>query len=123
MLTCTRCGKELKEDDAYSYQGKPVCDDCLMDIGLTPHSCDPWAEYVDTADRKRHGKTGTDGLSETETKIYNFVKEQGKATRKQVENALGMSGTELAELLTALMHNELIKEASEGGKQYLVVIG
>lgn len=122
MINCSRCGRELTEDKAYNSQGKVLCEDCLMDIGLNPHNCDPWAEYVDTADRKRHGVTGTTGLTEKETKIYDFVKEKGKATRQQVMAGLGLSETEVAELLTSLMHNELIKEASEDGKQYLVII-
>ena len=123
MIKCSRCGRELTEDQAYNYQGKPMCDDCLMDVGLSPHGCDPWATYVDTAARKRHGMTGPAGLTETETKIYDFIKEKGKATRQQVTAALGFSEAELAELLTSLMHNELVKEASEGTQQYLVIIG
>jgi predicted HTH transcriptional regulator len=100
-----------------------MCDDCLMDVGLNPHNCDPWAEYVDTADRKRHGLTGSAGLTEAEKNIYDFVKEKGKATRQQVMAGLNLSATELEDRLTALLHNELVKEASEVGKQYLVVIG
>ena len=122
-MKCSRCGRALTEDQAYNYQGKPICDDCLMDVGLSPHGCDPWAEYVDTADRKRHGKTGTAGLSQTETKMYEFVKAQGKATRTQVAAAIGLTEEELAEKLTPLLHSELIKEASEGNQQFLIVIG
>jgi len=125
VIKCSRCGRELTEDKAYNYQGKVMCEDCLMDVGLSPHNCDPWAEYVDTADRRRHGVTGPAGLTEAETKIYDFIKEKGKgkATRQQVMAGLNLSATELQEQLTAMLHNELVKEASEGGKQYLVIIG
>jgi hypothetical protein len=122
-MNCSRCGRELTEDKAYNYQGKVMCDDCLMDVGLSPHNCDPWAEYVDTADRKRHGVTGPAGLTEAEKNIYDFVKEKGKATRQQVMAGLNLSATELEDRLTAMLHDELVKEASEGGKQYLVIIG
>jgi hypothetical protein len=123
MVNCSRCGRELTGDEAYNYQGKPICDDCLMDVGLSPHGCDPWAEYIDTADRKRHGVTGPAGLSEIETYIYNFIKEKGKATRQQVSKGVGLSTVELDEKLTALLHSELVKEASEGNSQYLIAIG
>jgi hypothetical protein len=123
MINCSRCGRELTEDQAYNSQGKVMCDDCLMDVGLSPHNCDPWAEYVDTADRKRHGVTGTAGLTEAEKNIYDFIKANGKATRQQVMDGLKLSATELEDKLTSLLHSELIKEASEGGNQYLVVIG
>ena len=121
-MKCSRCGRELTQDKAYNYQGRVMCEDCLMDIGLSPHGCDPWAEYVDTADRIRHGVTGPAGLTEAETRIYDFVKEKGKATRQEVMKELGLSEFELDGLLTALMHNELVKEASEGKQQYLVII-
>lgn len=122
-MKCSRCGRELTEDQAYNYQGKVMCDDCLMDVGLSPHNCDPWAEYADTADRKRHGVTGSAGLTEAETMIYDFIKEKGKATRQQVMAGLNLSAIELEDRLTAMLHNRLVKEASEGGKQYLVAIG
>lgn len=121
-MKCSRCGRELNEDQAYNYRGKPLCEDCMMDIGLSPHECDPWATYVDQADRIRHGIEGPIGLNEMETKIYDFVKEKGKATRKDVSEAVGLSDDELAAQLTSLLHNELVKDVSDGVQQYLMVI-
>jgi hypothetical protein len=40
-----------------------------MDVGLSLKECDPWATYVDTSARKRHGLTGTAGLTEMEAKV------------------------------------------------------
>ncbi len=121
-MNCSRCGRELTEDKAYNYQGKVMCEDCLMDVGLSPHNCDPWAEYVDTADRIRHGVTGPAGLTEAETKIYDFIKEKGKATRQEVMAGLNLTAVELQAQLTAMLHAELVKEASEDKQQYLVII-
>ncbi len=122
-MNCSRCGRQLTEDKAYTYQGKPMCEDCLMDVGLSPHDCDPWASYVDTSDRKRHGLTGTAGLTETEAKVYDFIKATGQATRQEVMAGLGLSERELEAQLTALMHSELVKEGSEGKQRYLIAIG
>ncbi len=94
-----------------------------MDIGLSIKECDPWATYVDTGARKRHGQTGAAGLTETEAKIYEFVKNQGKATRQEVMKHLGLSELDLKAQLLPLMHSELIKEHSEGGRMYLIPIG
>ena len=121
-MNCSRCGRQLTEDKAYIHQGKIMCEDCLMDIGLSLKECDPWATYVDTADRKRHGLTGAAGLTETEAKVYAFIKAKGRATRQEVLEGLGLSQKELDAQLIALMHSELVKEGSEGKLQYLVPI-
>ena len=34
--SCSRCGKKLFENDVYTYEGKPMCDDCAMKAGLFP---------------------------------------------------------------------------------------
>ncbi|MDO8577847.1 MAG: hypothetical protein Q7R50_01560 [Dehalococcoidales bacterium] len=122
-MKCSRCGRELTEDKAYNYQGKVMCEDCLMDVGLNPHNCDPWATYVDTAARKRHGVTGAAGLTEPEKRVYDFIKSKGRATRQEVMEGLAFTEQELRDRLIGLLHNELVKEASEGGKQFLVIIG
>jgi hypothetical protein len=44
----SRCGRELSEEQVYAYQGKPYCDDCLMETGLHAGRCEPWASYLAT---------------------------------------------------------------------------
>ena len=122
-MNCSRCNRELAEDRAYVYQGKVFCEDCLMEIGLSIKECDPWATYVETAGRKRHGRTDATGLSEMQAKIYEFVKSKGRATREEVMSSLGLSEQDLQAQLVTLMHSELIKERGEGGNLYLVPIG
>jgi len=122
LLKCSRCHRELTEDKSYVNQGKIYCDDCLMDTGLSTKDCDPWATYVDTAGRKRHGETGAAGMTDEETKIYKYIKGRGWATRQEVMQSFSLSETDLSLQLLPLMHSELIKERSEGGRQYLVAI-
>ena len=123
IMKCSRCGKEISEDQSYVYQGKVMCDDCLMDIGLSAKECDPWATYVDTHTRERLGQTGAEGLTETEKKVYEYVKGKGRATREEVMESLGISEFELDAQLAPLKHSELVKEHSEGDKMYLIPIG
>jgi len=122
-MKCERCGREISEDQSYVHQGKVLCDDCLMDIGLSIKECDPWATYVDTHTRERSGQTGTEGLTETERKVYEFIKSKGRATREEVMANLSLSELELKAQLVPLMHSELVKEHSEGDKMYLIPIG
>ena len=120
-MKCSRCGKSIPKDRSYVHQGKLYCEDCLMDIGLSSRECDPWATYVDKRTKERAGLTGTEGLTEMEKKVYDFVKSKGRVTRKEVMKNLGLSETDLKVQLVPLMHADLIKERSEGGKMYLII--
>jgi DNA-directed RNA polymerase specialized sigma subunit len=119
-MKCSRCGRNVTEEQSHVYQGKVMCDDCLMDIGLSVKDCDPWATYVDT--RQRQGLNAAEGLSEMEKKVYEFVKRKGKATRKEVMKNLRLSEADLNAQLLPLMHSDLLKEHAEGDKTYLIPI-
>ncbi|MFH1383151.1 MAG: hypothetical protein ABIH70_09730 [Chloroflexota bacterium] len=121
-MKCSRCGRELTEDQSFVYQGKVMCENCVMDVGLTLKQCDPWATFVETSSRKRRGLVGSAGLNETEAKIYDFVKSKGKTTREEVMANLGLTAVDLNAQLVPLMHSELVKELGEKGKLYLVPI-
>jgi len=119
-MKCSRCGRELSEEQVYAYQGKPYCDDCLMEVGLHAGRCEPWASYLAT--KERAGKTGVEGLTELQKTVYSFIKNKGKATREEVRKNLKLSEYEIDAQLTPLMFSELVKERSEGGKTYLVTV-
>ena len=122
-MQCNRCNRQLTEDQSYMHQEKVFCEDCLMDVGLSLKECDPWATYVDTRTRAHSGYKGTEGLTETEKKVYDHVKNKGKITREEVMVDLNLSDTELKTQLVPLMHSELIKEIGEGGNLYLITVG
>jgi len=121
-MQCSHCHKEITESQAYVNKGKVYCEDCLMDIGLSGQECDPWATYVDHRTREQAGEKGTAGLTEMEKKVYDFVKEKGKATRVETMKALKMTETELQLQLIPMLHADIMKEKSEGREQYLVII-
>ena len=121
-MICSRCGREITEEQAYVHQHNVFCEDCLMDIGLTIKECDPWSTYVDTRTRERAGLTGAEGLSETEQKVYEFIKSQGRATRAEVMANLALSEVDLKSQLVSLMHSDLIKELGEGDEMYLIPV-
>ena len=61
-------------------------------------------------------------LTDTEKKIYEFIKSKGKVTRQDVMKKFSFSDEELKAQLITLMHSEMVKERSEAGKQYLTII-
>jgi predicted HTH transcriptional regulator len=94
-----------------------------MDAGLSMKECDPWATYVDKRSGVQPGMKRAEMLTETERSVYDFVKGRGRVTREEVMEGLGLSETDLKVQLVPLMHSELVKEAGEGGKLYLVSVG
>jgi len=119
-MKCSRCGREISERQTYAYQGKPFCEDCLMEVGLHAGKCEPWASYLSS--KERSGFAGTDGLSPLQQKVYTFIKDRGKVTRDEVKENLNLSESELDAQLTPLFHAELVKERGEGGSLYLVTV-
>jgi len=35
-MTCSRCGKEILEDQVYTHKGKRMCDDCYLSLSRFP---------------------------------------------------------------------------------------
>ena len=64
-MKCSRCSREITEEEAFAYEGKELCEDCLMEIGLHPKECEPWATYLAT--RERTGMKSAEGLTDLES--------------------------------------------------------
>jgi hypothetical protein len=118
-MKCSRCGRELSEEQVYAYQGKPYCDDCLMETGLHAGRCEPWASYLAT---KELGGKGAEALTGLQKQIYEYIKNKGKATRAEVSKNLKLSEAEIDVQLTPLMFSELVKERSEKGQTHLITV-
>ncbi len=118
-MNCSRCGRQISEEQAYAHQGKVFCEDCLMEIGLHAGKCEPWATYLAT---KETGKKGSEGLTELQKQVYEFIKGKGKTTRKEVKKKFRLSEAELDAQLTPLMHSELVKERDEKDGFFLVSV-
>ena len=87
-----------------------------MEVGLHVEGCDPWATYSATHTR------GTAELTEMQKKVYEFIKSQGRVTRKEVKEKFNLSEAEMDAQLTPLMHSEMVKEHSEGDQFYLIPV-
>ncbi|MDD4860270.1 MAG: hypothetical protein PHR56_08755 [Dehalococcoidales bacterium] len=119
-MKCSRCGKELLEKDTYAHEGKPMCEDCLMEVGLHTRQCEPWSTYL--AAKERVGKRGTEGLTVMQQQVYNFIKQKEKTTRDELKANFKFTEAEMDAQLTPLMHSELVKERGVANSLYLTVV-
>ena len=119
-MRCSRCGREISEDEVFGYFGEALCDDCYMDARFQVKPCDPWATYAATRSRQSLGLKGTEGLTELQKEIYDFIKRRGKPTREEVMENFRLSQREIETQLAVLRHCELVKGHKEGNRVYLV---
>jgi predicted HTH transcriptional regulator len=68
------------------------------------------------------GQKGTEGLTELQKKVYEFVKSKGRVTREEVMEKFNLSEAEMDAQMTSLMYSELVKARGEEGKIYLVPV-
>jgi hypothetical protein len=66
-VKCEKCDREFKEKEAkeypgkvYVHQGKVMCEDCLIDMGVMPDSANAYAVYTKTITDL--GKFGSGGI-------------------------------------------------------------
>jgi len=119
-MKCNRCGCEIPYNESYTYRGETLCEDCYMDIRLGVKACDPWAVYSASRFRESRDLKESEGLSELQKGIYEFVKSKGKVTREEVMEKLSLSEQEIQIQLAILRHCELVKGHKENDKVYLI---
>ena len=119
-MKCNRCGCEVPAENSYQHIGETLCEDCYIDIRYPVKACDPWAVYSATRSRESGGLEGTEGLTEQQRKIYEFVKRKGKVTREEILANFNIKEMELQTNLATLRHCELVKGRKEVNCVYLV---
>ena len=120
-IKCNNCGKEIHEDEVFSTEGKTLCEDCYIDIGHRIRVCDPWGERSKKVFRKSHGLEGTDGLTEQQKEIYEYIRDRGKATREELHERFQIPLPELENQFAILRHCQLLKGKKEGDQVYIVL--
>jgi DNA-binding CsgD family transcriptional regulator len=119
-VKCNRCGYEIPFGEEYEYYGQILCEDCYIDIRYPTKGCDPWAVYSANRSRQREGLKGTDGLTERQREIYDFIRRSGKVTREELIENLNLTESEVQTHLAILRHCELVKGSKEGMRIYFV---
>jgi len=120
-LKCQSCGREITEEEVSVSGGQNLCEDCYIDASHKIRVCDPWAERSKMIFRESHGLTGTDGLTDLQKEIYEYIESKGKATREELAEKFKLPSSELENQFAILRHCQLIKGKKEGEKVYLVL--
>ena len=118
---CSECGLEISEAAAYRQEDKVFCEDCYMDIMSTMKTCDPWAVSAAKNDRKSKGSSSSQGLTDIQKKICEYVKSKGRALPEDIADALKMDLAEFERQFAVLRHCELLKGEKVGNKVYIVL--
>lgn len=120
-MKCQSCGKDVQEEEVFVSGGQTLCEDCYIDMGHRIRVCDPWGERSKRIFRESHGLTGTDGLTDLQRGIYEFINARGKATREEIGKEFKLSSSELENEFAMLRHCQLVKGKKEDDKVYLVL--
>ncbi|MCR4436402.1 MAG: hypothetical protein QHH06_11085 [Clostridiales bacterium] len=119
-MECARCKQPIPEGEECNYYGKILCEDCYIEAAEPPKTCDVAAVYSAKKHRALAGQTGTEGLTEQQKNIYEYVKKHGKATKQELLDALGLSPRDMDRQLPILRHCELLKAHKIGQEIYIV---
>jgi len=96
-------------------------EDLIDEVSNRVKSCDPWAVYSAKRFRKMSGIKGTEGLTDQQRAIYEFIQFRGKVTIKELSSALHLPPPELENQLAILRHCGLVKGQKEDDKVYLTL--
>lgn len=120
-VKCQGCGSNIPEEICLISDGKTLCEECYIEAGQRIRVCDPWGERSKKIFRESHGLTGTDGLTDLQRGIYEYVRAREKATREDLAREFGLKPGELENEFAILRHCQLLKGRREGDKVYLVL--
>jgi len=120
-VECQNCGKKLAEDEVFVTEGKTLCEECYIDVGHRIRVCDPWGERSKMIFRESHGLEGTEGLTDLQKEIYEFIQKKGKATRMELMEQFSLPAAELENQFAILRHCQLLKGRKEGDTVYFVL--
>jgi hypothetical protein len=119
-IKCQNCSKAIAEDEVFVTEGKTLCEDCYIDVGHRIRVCDPWGERSKKIFRTSHGLEGTDGLTDLQKEIYEYIQEKGKVTRAELLDRFKLPAPELENQFAILRHCQLLKGKKEGDMVYIV---
>ncbi len=119
-IRCQACNKEVLEDDVFISCGRTLCEDCYIESSHRIRVCDPWGERSKLIFRESHGFTGTEGLTDLQKEIYEYIKSKGKATRMELGELFKLSPTEIENQFAILRQCQLLRGKKEGDIVYIV---
>lgn len=119
-VMCAVCGRKLSGEDSIEEDGKVLCEDCYIESHHKIQACDPWAVRSKKIFREEAGLEGTEGLTELQKAIYDFIVSRGGAKKEEIAEKFGISSRETENQFALLRHCELVKGQKREDGVYLV---
>jgi hypothetical protein len=119
-MECANCKQIIQEDESCNYLGKILCENCYIQVIQPPKTCDVAAVHAAKTHRALSGQTGTDGLTEPQKKIYEYVIKNGKATKQELRDEFNLTEYEMDTLMAIFRHCELLKGRKVDKEVYVV---
>jgi late competence protein required for DNA uptake (superfamily II DNA/RNA helicase) len=123
LVKCQVCGCELSGEDCIEDEGKVFCEDCYIEGHHKIQACNPWAVRSKKLFREEAGLEGTEGLTELQKAIYEFIVSSGGAKKEEIAKKFEISLLETENQFALLRHCELLKGQKRTDGVYLVPFG
>ena len=120
LVKCEVCGCELEKEDCIEEEGKVFCEDCFIEGHHRIQACNPWAVRSKKIFREEAGLEGTEGLTELQKAIYEFIVSSGGAKKEEIAKKFDISLLEAENQFALLRHCELVKGQKRSDGVYLV---
>ena len=120
-MLCEKCNTQIEAGEEVSYRGQKICEDCYVEALEPPRTCDVAAVYSAKLARKMAGQEGTDGLTELQKNVYEFVKTNGSVTHEQIMQALQLTRLQLDKTFATLRHCELLRAFKSEGQVFVTL--
>lgn len=120
-MFCQKCNAEIPAGEEVIYRGQTLCEDCYVELLEPPRSCDVAAVHAAKSARKAAGQEGTDGLTDLQKSLYNYVETEGPVTHAQIMEHLNLSRLQLDKNFAILRHCELLRAFREDGQVFVTV--
>ncbi len=119
-MECYKCKDPIPQGEECKFNNNFICEDCYIETLSPPKTCDVAAVHSAKKHRAAMGQTGTEGLTEQQKDIVDFINEQGKSTKPEIAEKFDLKEKELERQFAILRHCELLKGKKEGDKIYVV---
>ncbi|MFZ2500128.1 LIM domain-containing protein [Methanosarcina sp.] len=120
LFKCNICGCEMGKEECIEEEGKLFCEDCYIEGHHKIQACNPWAVRSKKIFREEAGLEGTEGLTELQKAIYEFIVSSGGAKKEEIAKKLEISLLEAENQFALLRHCELVKGQKRADGVYLV---
>ena len=120
LVKCHVCRGELEREDVIEEESKILCEDCYIDSHHKIQACDPWAVRSKKIFRAEAGFEGTEGLTELQKAIYEFIVSSGGVKKEEIAQKFSISLLETENQFALLRHCELVKGQKRVDGIYLV---